>query len=245
MNCLSHSLVLLYQVYFLAILFCIIWKSELKNCHSSLYISLIKFLISFCILLFRFDPPIIPNDFVPHHKFPGPLETLKKLDVPSTPEVPPPDDSNLKLLIEGVAKLVARCGKLFEDLSRKKNQSNPLFSFLSGGDGHDYYERRLWEEHQKLGDQAKLSLDGKHSPSVQKMTAEGRGKLLGEKPLERSSKETTSSSIASTEFQLQFNLSDTFKKPDSFVSTVLLFLLLFSTKLCKSSILDFFFLLVL
>ncbi|KAG4207570.1 hypothetical protein ERO13_A03G074400v2 [Gossypium hirsutum] len=164
----------------------------------------------------RFDPPIIPKDFIPHHKFPGPLETLKKLDVPSPPEVPPPDDSNLKLLIEGVAKLVTRCGKLFEDLSRKKNQSNPLFSFLSGGDGHDYYEKRLWEEHQKLGDQAKLSLDGKHSPSAQKMTAEGRGKLLGEKPLGRSSKETTSSSIASREFQLQFNLSDTFKKPDSF-----------------------------
>ncbi|PPD97767.1 hypothetical protein GOBAR_DD05228 [Gossypium barbadense] len=164
----------------------------------------------------RFDPPIIPKDFVPHHKFPGPLETLRKLDVPSPPEVPPPDDSNLKLLIEGVAKLVTRCGKLFEDLSRKKNQSNPLFSFLSGGDGHDYYERRLWEEHQKLGDQAKLSLDGKHSPSARKMTAEGRGKLLGEKPLDRSTKETTSSSIASREFQLQFNLSDTFKKPDSF-----------------------------
>ncbi|MBA0825046.1 hypothetical protein Goarm_021666, partial [Gossypium armourianum] len=164
----------------------------------------------------RFDPPIIPKDFVPHHKFPGPLETLRKLDVPSPPEVPPPDDSNLKLLIEGVAKLVTRCGKLFEDLSRKKNQSNPLFSFLSGGDGHDYYERRLWEEHQKLGDQAKLSLDGKHSPTARKMTAEGRGKLLGEKPLDRSTKETTSSSIASREFQLQFNLSDTFKKPDSF-----------------------------
>ncbi|GMI78235.1 hypothetical protein HRI_001492800 [Hibiscus trionum] len=164
----------------------------------------------------RFDPPVIPKDFVPHHKFPGPLENLKKLDVPSPPEVPPPDDSNLKLLIEGVAKLVARCGKLFEDLSRKKNQSNPLFSFLSGGNGRDYYERRLWEEHQKFGDQAKLLLDGKLSPSMQKMTAESRGKLLGEKPLERSSRETTSSSVASGEFQLQFNLSDTFKKPDSF-----------------------------
>ncbi|XWS37204.1 hypothetical protein CRYUN_Cryun19dG0023000 [Craigia yunnanensis] len=165
----------------------------------------------------RFDAPIIPKDFIPHHKFPGPLETLKKLDVPSPPEIPPPDDNNLKLLIEGVATLVARCGKLFEDLSRKKNQSNPLFSFLSGGNGHDYYERRLWEEHQKSGNQAKLSLDGNRSPSVQKMTAESRGKLFGEKPLERSSRETTSSYVASGDFvQLQFNLSDTFKKPESF-----------------------------
>ncbi|KAK6276040.1 hypothetical protein POUND7_005749 [Theobroma cacao] len=165
----------------------------------------------------RFDPPLIPKDFVPHHKFPGSLETLKKLDVPSPPVVPPPDDNNLKLLIEGVATLVARCGKLFEDLSRKKNQSNPLFSFLCGGNGHDYYARKLWEEHQKRGNQGKLSLDGKLSPSVQKMTAESRGKLLGEKPLERSLKETPSSSVASGEFvQLQFNLSDTFTNPASF-----------------------------
>ncbi|XVF11680.1 hypothetical protein REPUB_Repub08aG0048200 [Reevesia pubescens] len=165
----------------------------------------------------RFDHPIIPKDFVPYHKFPGLLETLKKLDVPSPPEVPPPNDNNLKLLIEGVATLVARCGKLFEDLSRRKNLSNPLFSFLSGGNGHDYYERKLWEEHQKRGDQAKLSLDGKLSPSVQKMTAESRGKLLGEKPLQKSLIETKSSSLASGDFvQLQFNLSDTFKKPESF-----------------------------
>ncbi|KAK6250154.1 hypothetical protein SCA6_004159 [Theobroma cacao] len=169
------------------------------------------------IALGLFDPPLIPKDFVPHHKFPGSLETLKKLDVPSPPVVPPPDDNNLKLLIEGVATLVARCGKLFEDLSRKKNQSNPLFSFLSGGNGHDYYARKLWEEHQKRGNQGKLSLGGKLSPSVQKMTAESRGKLLGEKPLERSLKETPSSSVASGEFvQLQFNLSDTFTNPASF-----------------------------
>ncbi|OMO63875.1 SWAP/Surp [Corchorus olitorius] len=165
----------------------------------------------------RFDPPIIPKDFVPHHEFPGPLETLKKLDIPSPPEVPPPDDNNLKLLIEGVATLVARCGKLFEDLSRKKNQSNPLFSFLSGGNGHDYYARKLWEEHQKRGVQGKLPMDEKLTPSMQKMTAESRGKLLGEKPLERSSKESTSSSIASGEFaHLQSNLTDTFTKPASF-----------------------------
>ncbi|XWS60362.1 hypothetical protein CRYUN_Cryun07bG0029400 [Craigia yunnanensis] len=133
----------------------------------------------------RFDPPIIPKDFVPHHKFPGPLETLKKLNIPSPPE--------------------------------KEESVNPLFSFLSGGNGHDYYARKLWEEHQKRGDQAKLSLDRKLSPSVQKMTAESRGKLLGEKPLERSLTETTSSSVASGDFvQLQINLSDTFKKHESF-----------------------------
>ncbi|KAJ6749090.1 hypothetical protein OIU79_030065 [Salix purpurea] len=160
----------------------------------------------------RFDPPVIPKDFLPHHKFPGPLEFDNKPDAP--PEAPPPEDDNLKILIEGVATLVARCGKLFEDLSREKNQSNPLFSFLTGGNGHDYYSRKLWEEQQKRNGQKKIALDGKFSSSVDKMTVESRGKILGEMPLERSSRDL-SSSIASVNVNLPFNLSDTFTKPES------------------------------
>ncbi|KAJ6375780.1 hypothetical protein OIU77_000696 [Salix suchowensis] len=160
----------------------------------------------------RFDPPVIPKDFLPHHKFPGPLEFDNNPDAP--PEVPPPEDDNLKILIEGVATLVARCGKLFEDLSREKNQSNPLFSFLTGGNGHDYYSRKLWEEQQKRNGQKKIALDGKFSSSVDKMTVESRGKILGEMPLERSSRDL-SSSIASVNVNLPFNLSDTFTKPES------------------------------
>lgn len=167
-------------------------------------------------LLERFDPPVIPKDFVPHHNFPAPLEINHKLaDVPP-PDVPPPEDKDLKILIEGVATLVARCGKLFEDLSREKNQSNPLFSFLSGGDGHDYYFRKLWEEHQKRTDHTKQQLDVKLYPSEQKMTAESRGKILGEKPLERSSKDLTSSVTSAATVNLQVNLSDTFTNPASF-----------------------------
>lgn len=168
---------------------------------------------------FRFDPPVIPKDFLPHHKFPGPLEFDKKPATlsPPPPEVPPPEDDNSKVLIEGVATLVARCGKLFEDLSREKNQSNPLFSFLTGGNGHDYYSRKLWEEQQKRNGQKKIALDGKLSSSVDKMTVESRGKILGEMPLERSSRDL-SSSIASVNVNLPFNLSDTFTKPESFVS---------------------------
>ncbi|GKU95063.1 hypothetical protein SLEP1_g8469 [Rubroshorea leprosula] len=165
----------------------------------------------------RFNPPVIPKDFVPHHKFPGPLETEKKLAISPCPEVPPPDDNNLKILIEGVATLVARCGRLFEDLSREKNQSNPLFSFLSGGNGREYYARKLWEEHQKRDDQTKLSLDGKLSPSMKKMTADSRGKLLGEKPLERSSRDISSTSVTSgVSVNLQHDLSNTFTKPELF-----------------------------
>lgn len=133
----------------------------------------------------------------------------------------------MKLLIDGVAALVARCGKLFEDLSREKNQSNPLFSFLTGGNGHDYYARTLWEARQKQADKTKHQLDGKLVPSMQKMSAETRGNILREKPLERSSKDS-SASVSSDTIQLQYNLSDTFMKPTSFVSRIHIFCSSFS-----------------
>lgn len=168
---------------------------------------------------FRFEAPPIPKDFVPRHAFSGPLEINRKnYDVPP-PDVPPPEDSNLKILIEGVANLVARCGKLYEDLSREKNQSNPLFSFLSGGNGHDYYARKLWEAQQKCNDQTKRLLDGKVPSDVRRLTAESRGQILGEKPLERSSQDP-SPSVASTDVHLQYNLTDTFTNSASFVSSI-------------------------
>ncbi|XP_008453349.1 G patch domain-containing protein TGH isoform X2 [Cucumis melo] len=162
----------------------------------------------------RFDPPVIPKDFIPHHKFAGPLIGGYKLADTPPVEVPPPEDNNLKLLIEGVATLVARCGKLFEDLSREKNKSNPLFSFLNGGTGQEYYSRKLWEEQLKHVDQPKPQFDDKLSPSLERMTAESRGKILGEKPLARSAKELNPPA-ASDGVHVQYNLSDTFTKPTS------------------------------
>ncbi|KAL6319242.1 hypothetical protein AAG906_013916 [Vitis piasezkii] len=133
----------------------------------------------------RFDPPVVPKNFVPHHKFPASL-----------------DDSNKH---DGVVNYLR--------ISPEKNQSNPLFSFLTGGNGCDYYARKLWEERQKHNDKSKL-LDVKSSPTVQKMTAES-GKILGERPLERSSRDANSSDSSADVIQLQFNLSDTFTKPAS------------------------------
>ncbi|KAF8389834.1 hypothetical protein HHK36_024353 [Tetracentron sinense] len=163
----------------------------------------------------RFNPPVIPVDFKPYHKFCAPLEIESKLASPAPPEVPPPDDSNLRVLIEGIATLVARCGTLFEDLSREKNKANPLFCFLNGGNGHDYYTRKLWEERQKHNGHRKLQVDMKLIPNVQKMTAESRGKILGERPLERSSTNSGSSAAPADVIHLQFNLSDTFTIPAS------------------------------
>ncbi|KAF3594506.1 hypothetical protein DY000_02026253 [Brassica cretica] len=163
----------------------------------------------------RFDPPKIPKDFVARHKFSGPRETETKPTASTPPDVPPPEDKNLKLLIDGFATFVSRCGKLYEDLSREKNESNQLFDFLRGGSGHDYYARRLWEEQQKRSGQSNLQLDVKVPPSVQKMTAETRGSLLGEKPLQKSLKETETSSSSGGSFQFPTNLSDTFTKSAS------------------------------
>ncbi|KAK6921097.1 G patch domain-containing protein, N-terminal [Dillenia turbinata] len=154
----------------------------------------------------RSGPPDMPADFIPRHTFATSLEIEKRSSDPPPPDVPPPEDNDLKILIDGFATLVARCGKLFEDLSREKNKSNPLFSFLTGGNGHDYYTRKLWEERQKRGDSAKQRMDGKSH--AERMTAESRGKILGETPLERTSKGTVSSS----DVHLQLNLSDTFTK---------------------------------
>lgn len=133
-------------------------------------------------------------------------------------EVTPPEDNNLKVLIEGVATLVARCGKLFEDLSKEKNQSNPLFAFLNGENGSDYYARKLWEERQKRGDQNKL-WEEKKSHKSEQLTAERRGAILGEKALERNSKDSSSLVASAGSVNVQIKLSDTFTKPASAVST--------------------------
>ncbi|KAL4190978.1 hypothetical protein AMTRI_Chr07g78540 [Amborella trichopoda] len=162
----------------------------------------------------RFLPPVVPSDFEPHHKFPVQLEgDLNISDAPPL-EVPPPEDNELKRMIDGMATLVARCGRAFEYLSRERNEGNPLFSFLCGGDSEEYYRRRLWEEQRKHSDQLKLPLQ-KKSTTTQKMSAESRGRLLGERPLERGSDSSNVSVPAADVVRIQSILSDTFTKPAS------------------------------
>lgn len=162
----------------------------------------------------RFDPPVIPKGFVPHHTFPA-LDRGNVFSGSPPGEISPPEDKNLKIMIDGVATMVVRCGKLFEDLSREKNKSNPLFSFLYGGDGHEYYAWKLWEEKQKRDDGKTGQLVRKEFLRAQKLTAESRGKILGEKPLDRSPNDKSSAS-KSSDVQLQYNLVDTFTTPASF-----------------------------
>lgn len=176
--------------------------------------------------LSRFEPPVIPKDFVAHHKFSAPLEIESKLTDTPPPEVPPPEDKSLKVMIEAFATLVARSGKLFEDVAREKSKSNPLFSFINKGNGCDYYLWKLWEEKQKHSNNQtrhKLERNSFPQPQGEKMTAESRGKILGEKPLERSSTNLNSSVASADGVQLQFKLSDTFTEPTKFVSVFFFF----------------------
>ncbi|XP_020693637.1 G patch domain-containing protein TGH [Dendrobium catenatum] len=166
----------------------------------------------------RFHPPVIPPDFKPYHNFASPLETMEKFLDPPPAEVPPPEDDNARLLIDGFANLVARCGKLFEDLSKEKNRSNPLFSFLSGGIGCDYYARKLWEAKHRRSDPEKQA--GVESVvSNHKMTADTRGNVLGERPLKRSSDETSKSAIQTKVVHFHSNLSDTFTQSAALVGS--------------------------
>uniref|UniRef100_A0ACD6AJX0 Uncharacterized protein n=1 Tax=Avena sativa TaxID=4498 RepID=A0ACD6AJX0_AVESA len=162
----------------------------------------------------RFHPPEIPADFDGHHKFSSPIQAADKFSDLAPPEVPPPEDTTLRLLIDGCAAMVARCGKHIEDFYKEKSKASPQFLFLDGGDGCSYYARKLWEHQQKfIGQQRPDSVKSK--PSSDKLTAENRGNILGERPLDRSSKSSSTSFSAKEAVQLQSNLGDTFVKPIS------------------------------
>ncbi|KAF7108203.1 hypothetical protein CFC21_108725 [Triticum aestivum] len=162
----------------------------------------------------RFHPPEIPADFDGRHKFSSPIQTADKFSDLAPPEVPPPEDTTLRLLIEGCAAMVARCGKHIEDFYKEKSKASPQFLFLDGGDGCSYYTRKLWEHQQKFIDRQRPGAV-KSKPSSDKLTAENRGTILGEKPLDRSSKSSSSFVSAKEAVQLQSNLGDTFVKPIS------------------------------
>ncbi|TVU11288.1 hypothetical protein EJB05_44863 [Eragrostis curvula] len=159
----------------------------------------------------RFPSPEIPVDFDGRHKFPTPAQPAEKVSDLAPPEVPPPEDSTLRLLIEGCAAMVARCGKHIEDFYKEKSKTNPQFHFLSGGDGCSYYMRKLWEHQLRYTGQPR-PVDLKSKPSSDKLTAENRGRILGERPLDISTKPQNSLS-AKEAVQLQSNLIDTFVKP--------------------------------
>eukprot|EP00252_Welwitschia_mirabilis_P012934 TRINITY_DN28550_c0_g1_i1.p1 TRINITY_DN28550_c0_g1~~TRINITY_DN28550_c0_g1_i1.p1 ORF type:complete len:336 (-),score=35.73 TRINITY_DN28550_c0_g1_i1:366-1373(-) len=60
------------------------------------------------------------------------------------PPMPPPADPELQKRIDKLAEYAAKNGPDFEKMIREKQQDNPAYSFLFGGEGHAYYRYKLW-----------------------------------------------------------------------------------------------------
>lgn len=55
-------------------------------------------------------------------------------------------DSGLRNIIDKLAEFVARNGPEFETITKAKQQSNPRFGFLFGGEFYQYYQWRVSNE---------------------------------------------------------------------------------------------------
>lgn len=55
-------------------------------------------------------------------------------------------DNGLRNIIDKLAEFVARNGPEFETITKAKQQSNPRFSFLFGGEFYQYYQWRVSAE---------------------------------------------------------------------------------------------------
>eukprot|EP00850_Spirogloea_muscicola_P008601 SM000046S16382 [mRNA] locus=s46:330746:335684:+ [translate_table: standard] len=139
-----------------------------------------------------FPPPVVPQSFVPVHTFAEPLR-------PATAAPPPPAAApaspSLLSAVQGMAAFIARGGRAAEALARERHAGDPLFAFLSGGEGADYYRRRVWEAQQAAAATASSGssslaqlLDnvggqGEGRGRRHRLDAQGRGEMLGERPL--------------------------------------------------------------
>ncbi|XP_059461042.1 uncharacterized protein LOC132190156 isoform X2 [Corylus avellana] len=76
-------------------------------------------------------PPLVPPPF--HGTYDAP-----------PPPAAPPSDPELHKRIDKLVEYAAKNGPEFEAMIREKQQDNPDYGFLFGGDGHGYYRYRLW-----------------------------------------------------------------------------------------------------
>lgn len=58
----------------------------------------------------------------------------------------PPEDHDLKNIIDKLAQFVARNGPEFEHMTKQKQKDNPKFSFLFGGEFFNYYQYKVTTE---------------------------------------------------------------------------------------------------
>ena len=55
----------------------------------------------------------------------------------------PPDDPEAKNIIDKLAQFVARNGPEFEKMTKTKQEGNPKFAFLFGGENYAYYDFKV------------------------------------------------------------------------------------------------------
>ncbi|XP_023033347.1 calcium homeostasis endoplasmic reticulum protein isoform X1 [Drosophila willistoni] len=65
-------------------------------------------------------------------------------------DVQPPRDASLRNIIDKLAEFVARNGPEFEAITKQKQQNNPKFEFLYGGEFANYYQLRVAAEQAML-----------------------------------------------------------------------------------------------
>jgi hypothetical protein len=143
-----------------------------------------------------FEPPVVPKGFVARHKFVP--EGLGFSGGLRAAEVPPPEDEELRRNIEMLAAFVANAGgEKLEEIARERNKGKAEFAFLFGGVGKEYYEWKKSELARKgqavESEKGPVDRGGFRKPAefggrsgrdrAPRMTAEDRGRLLGETPL--------------------------------------------------------------
>jgi G patch domain-containing protein 1 len=149
-----------------------------------------------------YPPPNVPEGYIPVHRPNN--KKFKEITLTTTAAaaaaplepVPAPDNEVLRQAIERLAFFVARNGPSFEILAREQQQraldlgtssTSPLFSFLLGGPGAQYY---LYKRasllallaprgHGKVSKPLFATIGQRSAP----LTAEDRGAMLGEQPL--------------------------------------------------------------
>ncbi|KAI8521523.1 hypothetical protein Bbelb_012770 [Branchiostoma belcheri] len=65
----------------------------------------------------------------------------------------PPEDPELRNIIDKLANFVARNGPEFEKMTKQKQKDNPKFKFLFGGEFYNYYQYKVTTEQQILNQQ--------------------------------------------------------------------------------------------
>ncbi|CAL9147099.1 uncharacterized protein LOC103985642 isoform X1 [Musa acuminata AAA Group] len=94
-----------------------------------------------------------PPSFAPHnpppHLMPPPAYSHPYESAP--PPAAPPSDPELQKRIDKLVEYAVKNGPEFEAMIRDKQHDNPAYSFLFGGEGHNYYRYKLWLSKRQSG----------------------------------------------------------------------------------------------